>query len=95
VNWIKRALLRVAVRRFLEGEQMASLLAFFDGKKLYTTAIVSIAMALASLLHLSLPGVPEVDHSTAINMILTAIMGIFGRQAIGKVGVAKGPTSPE
>ena len=90
MNWLERVLLKAAIRRFLEGETMAAIIAWFAGKKVHLTALFTILTSLLSLFQVSIPGMPVVDHSTAIQLILTAIMAIFGRQAIAKVEVATG-----
>jgi hypothetical protein len=87
MNWFERKAIEIAIRRFLKGEIMASILAWLAGKKTYLTGIAAIVAAVLSLAHVEVPGVPEVDHSTAIQMIVTALMGIFIRN-----GVAGGST---
>lgn len=85
VNWLERVALKVALRKFLEGKQMEKILEWFSGKKTYLAGVGSILLSLLSLVGVAIPGVPILTHDTAIQTIITALMGIFIRQGVSKV----------
>lgn len=64
---------------------MEKVLNFFRGRKTYLAGIASILMSAASLAGIGIPGVPLLGHDSAIQTIITAVMGIFIRQGVAKV----------
>lgn len=64
---------------------MQAILDFFSGKKTYIVGIIAVLHGVGCLLGIQ-TGAPCVDHGTAINEILMALMGIFIRQGVAKTG---------
>lgn len=89
MNWLEKTALKIALRRFLKGEQMGAILAFLRGRKTYITGAVSIVMSLLSLVGVGVPGLPMLGHDTAVQTIVTSLLGIFIRNGVATSVVPK------
>ena len=84
-SWLQRKVVQVALTRFLKGATMSSILSWLSGKKTYTVGLVGVITGILSLIGASVPGVPVLDKSAAVQLIVTSLLGVFIRNGIASV----------